>query len=349
MPGQSLSTPTRAANSPSTGTGSAERTPSAQDTVGNSAIQQQMVGSPSGQLSWEAALGETLGSKLYTAIADKLSDDELRAAAQKAVASATDQLDGFLRGRTDASEQDAAAFLLGALDRDIQRIAGNAVTGEFGETLRGFVDDNPHLVASAAVAAAVAYILSNQRIGMVDGQVGLGGGHGIVGGLDLGRTMDIAVERVRIGYRYQAAGTRAEVVGDYFTDDGAYEMRGRFEQQLGAGEKMSLSGSHLERGDLSRSRMDVGYQTDHLGMGAWWQRDRDLGVDRDTLGGQVTARGDDWSAYVRGQTSTDGAYRGTAGVLQTNENRSWGVEGFSGRDASGQQDSGVRAVFKWRF
>ena len=349
MPGQSLATPTRVSSAPATTAGGPARGASAQDSVGNAALQEQMSGKSPGQLTWEGALGETLGAKLYGAIADKLSDEELRGAAEKAVASAAGKLGDFLQGRAGADEQEAAAAFVRALDTEIQRIAGNAVSGELGDILREFVDDNPVLIASAAVAAAVAYVVSNQKIGMIDGKVKLGGGHSLVAGLDLGKTMDIAVEQVRVGYRYQAGNTKAELVGDYFTDDGAYEIRGRYERQLGAQERVSLSGSHLERGDLSRSRVDVDYNSDHLGMGAWWQRDRELGAGKDTFGGHLTAQKDDWSAYVRGQASSDGAYQGAAGFQQTQDDKSWGVEGYSGRDAFGQKDSGVRAVFKWRF
>jgi hypothetical protein len=265
------------------------------------------------------------------------------------VASATGKLDDFLKGKVEASDQEAAAAFVKALDGEIKRIAGNAVTGEVGDILREFVDENPYIIASAAVAAAVAYVLSNQKIGMVDGKVKLGGGHSLVAGVDLGRTMDIAVEQVRVGYRYQSGNTKAELIGDCFSDDGSYEIKGRYERQLGANERVSLSGSQLERGDLSRTRLDLGYTSDHLGMGAWWQRDREMGGDVDTFGGQITAKQDDWSAYARGQASTDGSYRGAAGFQQTKDDKSWGIEGFTGRDAMGRRDSGVQAVFKWRF
>lgn len=349
MPGQSLATPTRTTAAPATTSSTPAQDTSAQGTMGNAALQEQMAGKSAGQLTWEGALGESLGSKLYEAIADKLSDEELRSAAEKAVASASGKLGDFLSGKADASEQEAVAAFVAALDTEIKRIAGNAVSGEIGDILREFVDENPYIIASAAVAAAVAYVLSNQKIGMVDGKVKLGGGHSIVGGVDLGKTMDIAVEQVRVGYRYQSGNTKAELIGDYFSDDGSYQVSGRYERQLGANERFSLSGSHLERGDLSRSRLDLGYQSDHLGMGAWWQRDRELGTDKDTFGGHIQAQKDDWSAYARGQASSDGSYRGAAGFQQTLDDKSWGIEGYTGRDAFGQKDSGVQAVFKWRF
>jgi len=349
VPSQSLATPSHSTAASATSSSTTVARDPAQDAIGNAAVQDQLAGKSAGQLSWEAALGETLGAKLYDAISDKLSDAELRSAAEKAVASATGKLDSFLKGQADASEHDAAAALVRALDGEIKRIAGNAVTGEVGAFIRDYVDENPLVIASAAVAAAVAYVLSNQKIGMVDGKVKLGGGHSVIGGVDLGRTMDIAVEQVRVGYRYQSGQNKAELVADYFSDDGSYKVSGRYDRQLGPNERLSLSGVQLERDDLSRTRLDLGYSSDHLGMGAWWQRDRELGGDVDTFGGQVTAKGEDWSAYARGQASTDGSWRGASGIEQKRGDLSWGVEGFTGRDAYGKRDSGVQAVFKWRF
>ena len=109
MPGQSLATPAQTTSTPATASSPAVGRDPAQDAIGNAAVQDQMPGKSAGQLSWEAALGETLGSKLYEALADKLSDAELRSAAEKAVASATGKLDDFLKGQVDASDQDAAA------------------------------------------------------------------------------------------------------------------------------------------------------------------------------------------------------------------------------------------------
>jgi hypothetical protein len=349
MPGHSLATPTQAM---STQTPQRAVTPqSDQDQLGNAAVQDQLAASQKtqGQLTWEGALGEALGSKLYDALSDKLSDEQLESAARKAVGSATRSLDSFLKGKADASEQEAAAAFVTALDGELKRIAANAVSGELGDILREFVDDSPILIASAVVAAAAAYVISNQKIGMVDGKVKLGGGHAIVGGLDLGRTMDIAVQQVRLGYRYSNGNTKAEVIGDYFTEDGSWKVAGRYERQLGEHERVSLSGSHLEQGDMGRTRLDLNYQDEVLGTGAWWQRDREFGGQKDTFGGQISAKKDDWSAYMRGQASTDGAHSAAAGFQQTQDNKSWGVEGYTGRDETGRKDSGVRAVFKWRF
>lgn len=321
-----------------------------QDTLGNQALQDSLSSKSAGQLTWEAALGESLGSKLYEALSDKLSDDELRQAAEGAVESATDKLGDFLAGRVDASEQEAAAALVSALDAEIKRIAGAAATGEVADLLRELVDDNPLVITSAAVAAATAWVLSNQGIGMLSSKVKLGGGHSLVGGIDPGKTLDLAVQQVRVGYRYQGGGTSAEVIGDYFADD-SWKVTGRFSQQTERGGLASVSGVHHQRNDdESRTRLDLGYRHDGLGANAFWERERSIGSDVSTLGGSLSASRDDWSAYMRAQASTDGSREAAGGFHhRVDDDMTWGVEGFSKRDAFGQADRGVQAVFKWRF
>jgi hypothetical protein len=39
----------------------------------------------------------------------------------------------------------------------------------------------------------------------------------------------------------------------------------------------------------------------------------------------------------------------SAGVGQTRNNESWSVEAFAGRDAMGNEDRGVRAIYRLRF
>lgn len=308
-----------------------------------------MSGSSGGASTWSDALGDFLGPKLYEALSAQLSEDELRSTAEQVVSSATRQLRVYLEGQTSPGDQAAAAEFVRILDGEIKRIAGTAVSGEMGDVLRRFVDENPHLVASAIVAGAVAWVVSNQKIGMVDGRMGIGGGHSLLAGVDLGRTMELAAEQIRVGYRYSGGSTTAQVLGDYHTTDGSWRLTGSFEQRLGPAERLRVTGSHHDRGDTSQSRIGASYELDQLGVSGWMQRDRDLTGGLDSAGGQLSYRQDDWSAYVRGEASSDGAHSSAAGFQQTRDSRSWGVEGYSGRDATGRDDSGVRATFRWRF
>ncbi len=350
MPSHSQQTTTSQSTTGPVTSGGSTTSSNAQDTLGNQALLQAMESKPAGQLNWESALGEALGSKLYGALSDKLSDAELQKAAESAVASATKKMGEFIRSNADATEQDAANALVSALDAEIKRVAGDTATGPLADVLREFVDENPVLITSAAFGAATAWVLSNQSIGLVSSQLKLGGGHSLIGGVDPGKTLDLAIQQVRVGYRYKGGGSSAQVVGDYFADD-SWKLTGAFSQTTDLGGKASLSGLHHQRGDHeSRTRLDLGYTQNGVSGKAFWERERDLGSDVSTLGGQLSMTRDDWSAYMRAQASNNGTHEAAAGFNQSlDKNTSWGVEAFSSENDRGVSDRGVRAVFKWKF
>ena len=112
MPSQMRSqTPTTQPATGVTGDRSTTQTGGAQAAIGNQALQAAMAEKSAGQLSWEAALGEALGSKLYEALSKQLAQDELRNAAESAVGSAMKALE-IHRESADVSEQEAADALL---------------------------------------------------------------------------------------------------------------------------------------------------------------------------------------------------------------------------------------------
>ena len=126
--------------------------------------------------------------------------------------------------------------------------------------------------------------------------------------------LELAVERVRLGYRYKGGGTDLKVIGDYFADD-SWKVTGGFSQATDFGGRASITGLHHQRGaDESRTRLGVGYTQDGLSASAFWERERSIGSDVSTLGGQLSASRDDWSAYMRAQASTDGSHEAAAGV-----------------------------------
>ena len=351
MPSQTRSqTPTTQPSSGVTTDRPTTQSGGAQDAIGNQALQAAMADKSAGQLSWEAALGEALGSKLYEALSKQLAQDELRKAAESAVGSAMKALGELIRDKVDVSEQEAANALVAALDKEIKRIAGTAATGEIADELRQFVDENPLLVTTAAIGAATAWVLANQGIGLLSTRLQLGGGHSLIGGVDPGKTLELAVERVRLGYRYKGGGTDLKVIGDYFADD-SWKVTGGFSQATDFGGRASITGLHHQRGpDESRTRLGVGYAQDGLAASAFWERERSIGSDVSTLGGQLSASRDDWSAYMRAQASTDGSHEAAAGVNhRLSSDASWGVEGFSSSGGQGPSESGVRAVFRWTF
>jgi len=324
----------------------------AQDQVGNAALQQQSLG----KLSYQAALGEMLGPKLYSAVSGQLADDKLIGHAQGAVGSATKALQTYLQGNVQADEQQAAALFVTALDGELKKAAAAAVvdTG-LSAGLRDWTDTHPVEVATAAVAAAAAYILSNQDLPLVQGSKDMGGGHSVIGGIDMGRTMHLAVEQVRVGYRYQDATTQAQVIGDYYAKDGGYQISGKFDKALDADQKLGLSGLHGERNGLTTDRLDLSYTNPAMAASAYYQREKGtkdgVGKDLSVLGGRIanTAPAGELQAFARGEARSDGSWEAAGGLQKQVNDWGWSVEGYGGQNAAGQQDSGIRAGAKLRF
>lgn len=317
----------------------------AQDQLGNSFIQQQ-----TGKMTYEAALGQFLGSKLYDAISDKISDEELIGYAQSAVGSATGALNDYLQGNVSATDQEAAQKFVQALDGELKRVAGQFMTESgLADGIQGFVDDNPIVIATAAVAAAATYILTNQDIPLIDTKKSFGDGHSVIAGIDPGRTMEFALEQVRVGYRYQSAGTNAELMGDYFQD--GYQVQGSLQQQLGGYGALSAGALHSERDGATKDRLDLGYSNSALAASAYYERMRTGESDLSKLGGRINNVADPGQiqAYLRGETRSDGSWEAAAGVSKDVDSYGWGVEGFANQNTQGMNDQGVRAVFRMSF
>lgn len=335
-----------AVQKPTPATTTAPREGNAQDQVGNGAVQQQAQAQ-----TWSASLGSFLGPKLYEAVSGQLTDDKLVGHAQGAVSSATAKLQSHLLANTQASDHEAATLFVQHLDGELRRAAQQLVVDSgLSNGIRGFVDENPLTVTTAAVAAAVTYILTNQDLPLISTSKGLGGGHSLVGGVDPGRTLDLALEQVRMGYRYQAAGTKAELNADWFGKDGGYQLQGRMEQQLDAG---LLSGGmlHSERNGTTRDRLDLGFRNDTLSAEGYAERTRSADRNLTSVGGRISNVADpgQLQAYLRGEARSDGSYEAAGGLSKRTNDWGWGVEGYTGKDSAGREDSGLRAVFSRRF
>lgn len=342
--------PQQATTTPAVTTPAPSATPE-QDTLGNAALQQQIAAGSVGQLTYEAALGRTLGAPLYKAISENLGDAKITAAAHSAVSSATAKLGTYLAGQVTASEQDAAAYFVAALDTEMKKVATLLVEDSgLMDAIRGYADANPLMVAGAAVAGAVTYVLTNQDLPLFKKSFGMGGGHSLIAGIDPGRTLNLALEQVRVGYSYEGGGTKAMLTADSYTKDGGWGVGGRFEQTLGQGEQISVSGSHIERPGENRSRLDLGYETPKLSAGAYFERARGEKTV-DTLGGRVSTKGEkgDLMAHARGEMRSDGSYEAAGGLSRQLDQWGWQVEGYAGKDAAGREDKGVRAGLKWTF
>lgn len=303
-----------------------------------------------GKLTWQGALGETLGGKLYDALSAQLTDEALLKHAKSAVDSALGALKGQLAGQVDATEQEAAALLLKELDKALQSIARDAVVGSgLSDGIRDVVDAHPYEIALAAAAGAVAYVLSNQDLPLLESKLGLGGGHALVGGIDPGRTMSLALEQVRVGYRYQGDKVAAHLVGDRFQD--GWGAEGGIQYKPDAGTTLGLEGKHSDRDGKQKSRLDLTYVDPDVAARAWWEKSKGGDGARQAIGASAASRGGpgELQRHVSGTYRSDGSWEAAAGIGRTEKDASWSVEAFGGRDAKGNEDMGIRALYKLRF
>ena len=304
-------------------------------------------------MTYSSALGDFLGPKLYDAVSGQLTDAKLIGHAQSAVGSATRALQTYLSGNVSASEQEAAALFVKALDGELKKGASQLVTETgLAEGVRGYVDEHPLTIATAAIAAAATYVMTNQDLPLISTDKKLGEGHTLVAGIDPGRTLDLALEQVRVGYRYQSAGTKASLMGDYFGGDNkGYQIQGNLEQQLGAYGALTAGALHSERADATKDRLDLGYTNSALTANAYYERLRDGTGDLSKVGGRIAnvAQPGDVQAYLRGESRSDGSWEAAGGLSKQVDNWGWGVEGFANQNPQGQSDQGVRATWKMRF
>lgn len=319
---------------------------------GNEFAQEQLKqqGMSAGKLTWQAALGESLGGKLYDALSSQLTDDKLVAQANKAVSKATSALGAKLKGVAQPTEQEAAAMFVVELDKALRGLAQEAVTGSgLADGIRGTVDANPYEIALAALAGAVAYVLSNQDLPLFESKLKLGGGHSLVGGIDPGRTMDLTIEQIRLGYRYQGDRVAAHLTADKFKDGVGGSAGIRYSPK--ADTQMGLEGSYSDRAGQQRTRLDLSYVDPDIAAKGWWEQSKGGDKSGQAIGASVATRGQpgELQRHLSGTYRSDGSYEAAAGIGQTKKDQSWSVEAFGGRTADGKEDVGVRALYKLRF
>jgi hypothetical protein len=254
-----------------------------------------------------------------------------------------------LEGQVKPSEEEAVQLFLAEIDKRITGLATEAVTASgLSQGIRDYADVHPYEIALAAIAGAVAYVMSNQDLPLLEAKLGLGGGHSLTGGIDPGRTMKLAVEQVRIGYRYQGDHVAAYLNADKFRDGYAVEGGAGY---TNGDTQMAISGSHSDRGGEQKSRLDLSYRDQDMQAGVGFQRN----VGGPTPGSSVSASIADrpqpgqLQRSLTGTYRNDGSWQAAAGIGQQKKDSAWQVEAFTGEDARGNRDHGVRALFKLSF
>jgi hypothetical protein len=316
-----------------------------QDTLGNSAIQEKL----EGQKAYQALLGEFLGGQLYSQIQDQLSDDKLVGLAQGVVDSALDKVRAFIESKGEPTEEEAANAFFKAIETELDKLAEGVVTeSEAGDGIRMYADEHPRVMTAAALAGAVAYILSNQDIGMLKHSFGASNNR-LTLGLDPGSTMNLALDRIHAKYSYKGDGNSFQILGNMKPNENSWDVTGQYQRSLDQGGNLSLTGHQAVSPASTLSRIALDYKQGPWAAGAEVERMRSGQGTVDALGGHLEYGKDDFDAYLRGQVRSDNSWETSAGFEQDLSKGSWGAEGYANRSADGMQDSGARVFYKIQF
>lgn len=322
--------------------------------VGDNAFNAEQLKLQSAKQTYEQALGSFLGGELFKVVNKELSRDKLEKLAQGAVDDAFGSVRDWLVSQAEPSEQAIARQFGDALKQALEPrvnelIADTGVTDAISDYAMG----SPYSMLAAALAGVATYILTNQDIPTVEHKMGLGGGHAILAGLDLGSTLDIAVREVTAGYRYQGGNTTAALNGAYTVDDGSYSVDGNIRHTADSG-IYGLEGSYSRSDERTAAALAATYQNDSLSARLFGQSVTEDDKTLNSLGAELRGKygdGGNASYYATGQYNSDDTWRATAGTSFGNENDggSWNIEAFGEERAGGRDNWGAQLRYKLRF
>jgi hypothetical protein len=203
-------------------------------------------------------------------------------------------------------------------------------------------------MTAATIAGAITYVLSNQDIPMLTHSFGPSNNQ-LTLGLDPGRTMNLAIERIRAKYSYKGDGNSFQIVGNVDPQESSWDVTRQFQRDLDAGGNLSLTGHQAVSPASTVSRIGLDFNQAPWSAGAQIERIRNGEGTVDALGGHLKYSQDDFDAYMRGQVRSDNSWETSAGFEQNLNNGSWGAEGYASQGADGRQDSGARVFYRIRF
>ena len=185
-----------------------------QDLMGNAALQEQLQNS---QQSSTPGTFESMWKEISSegAITDYAVD---------AVDSALSGMRQWIREQADPDQSATAAQFVRALQGEINRCT-RVLMNDYG--LSKWIAQHPELIVAGAITSAAAFILNNERIPELKGTMELGGGHSVSGGIDVGRTLEIALNTLSLGYSYtgDAFNAAANYQHDFQSDTWKFSTR----------------------------------------------------------------------------------------------------------------------------
>jgi len=183
-----------------------------QSMMGNNAVQERMAS--------EQKKGGMYG-KLEDKVMSLASSSSFVGYAHDIVDSASGSLESWLQGQIDPKDSDAAGAFVKAIEGEMHGMTDVImVDGGIAEGLAEIAEQNKGALVVAALAGAVAHILSNPKLPTLKTDHDFGDGHSVYGSLSIGRVFDIALEEVKLGYRYKQNALNAKLdLSHNFQDD----------------------------------------------------------------------------------------------------------------------------------
>ncbi len=131
-----------------------------------------------------------------------------------------------------------------------------------------------------------------------------------------------------------------------------WSITGKYARQLDDQGNTVLSGQQTLGRDMSASRLQLDHSLggDHS-LSAWIERERTDAGTVNGIGGDLRTSIGGAETYARGWAKDNNTWEAAAGISKgtANDDLSFFAEGFTGRNAMGQEDHGARAGLRWRF
>ena len=320
--------------------------------VGDNAFTGEQLQLQTAKQSYEQALGGFLGGELFKVVSKELSEEKLDEHARGVVDDAFKAVKAWLLSQAEPSEADIAAKFSEAMEKALEpRIEQLLTDSNISAAISEWALEHPRSVLAAALAGAAAYILSNQDMPDIEHKMGLGGGHAILAGVNLGSTLDIALNTVKLGYAYKGDSTSASLDAEYGLDDESLAVTGELAHQTDMG-TFSLDGSYNQMPGSMSAELGAAFKNDELSARLFGRTERDHGQTLNTLGADVRGKyGETGNYYMGGEYRSDESWMARAGLSVGDENKggAWSLEGRAMNQANGKSNIGAFLGYKLKF
>jgi len=163
------------------------------------------LGFKAGEERYKETVGDTIGGGLHKAGAGQVSEEKLIAHADKAVEGGLKALAGEMKALGGNVTDDDCDKLAEALVAQFGGAGGDFLKADgkgLVDNVQNTINENPELVATAAVLGGIAAVVANMEIPELAAKLGLAEGLDVEFAVQLGRIRDIALEKVKTKLAY---------------------------------------------------------------------------------------------------------------------------------------------------